>query len=226
MLFDPASPTGYELDNLDSLSSHGFTGVRINAALFGVNGVPPISQHDGLARMIKRCGVLGYPVSLLAMKGYHTVHSDFLHLLTTSPNTKFLIDHYGFNKLNTPSGDKGFAQMLTTALDSGNIGVKASAGFRIRRDVPYGVDPSVKWTGGMWDEFYDELEGERLEPAFRTLGGGRVMWGTDWPWVNEGQGMGVEEVSVGGRRGNTVGFVNSLLLCRVLTHTTSLTAGG
>ncbi|GMI30925.1 hypothetical protein TrRE_jg5891 [Triparma retinervis] len=214
MLFNPSTPPGYEVDNLERLSLSSIRGVRVNPALWSKQEVAGrIVDHEGLLRMMRRCAVVGYPVSFLGMDGYSSMRGDLLGLVSKVPDCPVLVDHYGFNEVNDREGDEGMEAMIGDLRQVERGGVKASASFR-SMDSRLKEEAMVRGWGAseIWGRHYSGIVANRLEPVFRGLGGDKVMWGSDAPWLDL-LGGGVEreieymrEWAEGGRgRGDVMG---------------------
>lgn len=85
------------------------------------------------------------------------------------PKTKFIVDHYGFCKCDDLDSEEWKALLSLARFPQAYV--KLSASFRVSsQDHPYlDVRPAIR-------------------KLVSTFGKERLMWGTDWPWVQEQKG--------------------------------------
>jgi predicted TIM-barrel fold metal-dependent hydrolase len=192
MLFNPTASPGYEIDLLQTLSQSGIRGVRVNPAIWGEFEVEGgFGGHDGLVRLMKRCGELGYPVSFLGMNGYTEIRGELLKLMDKVPTCPILIDHFGFSEVDGMEGDISMESMLDDLRQIPHGGVKASAGFRCMDGKLRSESMTRGWDmDELWGKHYEGIIKRRLEPLVIGLGDRKVMWGSDEPWLGKiGGGM-------------------------------------
>jgi len=175
-LFDPLPSPGREVASFASLqSSSSFLGVRFNPTLFNPEDPKDtLSTSPSCLRMYSHLGApadgprtnLPKPngvASLLLMSGFSTYESQVLSLISSSPSTPLVIDHFGFSKVGTKEGDRDFMRLLELIQDTDNVHVRASAAFRM---------------GGTTDEVVTS----RLKPLLAARKE-RVVYGSDYPFV-------------------------------------------
>lgn len=173
MLFDPTMSEIDAILQLEDLKQKGFVGVRFNPYLWPKlddNKWSPMSQGVGLA-FYKKCGELNMPVGVMCFQGLDIHYDDILTLLEASPGTTLVLDHFGFTAIDS---DATFNQLLSLAKYP-NVYVKISALFRLNDTPPY-----------------EKVKERRFLPLINAFGAGRLMYGSDFPFVLEqpsGYGM-------------------------------------
>ena len=180
LLYDPnCNDQEKTIDTLEDLVLKGFVGVRFNPYLWdrdsdaddSEDGDRYMSKGYGL-EVYKRCGELNIPVGIMCFKGLDLHYNDIIELLTKSPKTTMILDHFGFTALgeteNTTKSDLQWEQLLSLAKYE-NVIIKISALFR----VAGGHDPYP----------YDRVKKERFDVLLETFGKDRLMFGTDFPFV-------------------------------------------
>jgi len=171
MLHDPSLSPEMAVERLEELVLAGFVGVRFNPYLWNEGELMSAEAGGGLA-VYKRCAELGLPVGIMCFKGLELHYDDILALIEQSPNTQLILDHLGFCALDE-RGDKAFQQLLTLSKYP-NVSVKVSALFRNKGDL---------------DEYpYERLKTQRFQPLLESFGPGRLMVGSDFPYVLETEG--------------------------------------
>lgn len=138
-------------------------GVRLNPTL-----LPPGEGLGGptAAAVVATAGTLGVPVTLFA----RPPDGDGVAALAAGhPSVGLWVDHWGFCR---PVGGEGaWGLLLELAAAAPRVGVKLSAAFRVSNvGAPYGD------LGGWAGE------------AVAAYGPDRLMWGSDWPYVEEAGG--------------------------------------
>ena len=178
MLFDPREPVGREIDKFEDLKPKGFAGIRLNPALFNSSNGGSMGDHRGCGRLFQHCASESVAVSVLCIGGFSAVKEDLLSLRSGQPQARLLLDHYGLVGLGTKEQDDQYEDMLDFCRDAA-VAVKASATFR-------NVQPEEgrEKIRSNEEKAYERLYSERLKPLVDCLGGDRVMWGTDFPYVN------------------------------------------
>ena len=169
LLHDPSLSAEDGVARLEELSLQGFVGVRYNPYLWPkVSEDPPkwasMSEGVGLA-VYKRCGELGMPVGVMCFQGLDLHYDDIVALLDKSPQTKLILDHFGFTSLDKP---ETFDLLLSLAAKYPQVYVKVSALFRQGDTSPY-----------------DRVRDERLVPLLQAFGSSRLLFGSDFPFVLE-----------------------------------------
>jgi len=185
LLADPTKEPEEACDFLRTLHGKGCCGVRFNPYLW-----PEGQQIDNPTgvEMYKVAGELGMPVGVMAFKGLKPLAEPLRHLAAEAPATPLIIDHWGFFRDDPASppaaqavDEEAFELLLALAQDIPQLYVKISALFR------------VSGTGGPQ---YDDLR-PRFQRLVDVLGSRRLMYGSDFPFVqlHEGQyGASVEAV--------------------------------
>ena len=159
-LLDPEADDDY----LPTLKSQGFQGVRFNPYLFPNNEL--MSEKRGM-KLFKQAGDLNMPVGIMCFKGLNKHYEDICKLLNECPNTKIIIDHWGFILQDGAYVEESWDQLLSLATLSSNIYVKLSAPFRNSiQGWPYTNDLS-----------------ERFLKLINTFGANRLMIGSDYPFT-------------------------------------------
>ena len=171
LLLDPSiSDRDEAIGQLEQLLIRGFVGVRFNPYLFSGE----MSEKNGVGLAVyKRCAELKMPVGVMCFKGLGLHYNDILRLISESPDTTLILDHFGFTRLfnDDDSGiiQSDFKKLLSLAKYP-NVYVKISALFRIA-NLSSESDP------------YDGLRKERFEPLIEAFGYERLMMGTDFPFI-------------------------------------------
>jgi len=171
LLHDPELSPEMAVKRLEELVLSGYVGVRFNPYLWNEGELMSADGGGGLA-VYKRCAELGCPVGVMCFKGLELHYDDILALIEKSPGTQLVLDHLGFCALNE-KGDEAFKQLLALSKYP-NVSVKVSALFR---------------NTGSVDSFpYDKVKAERFQPLLEAFGSGRLMVGSDFPYVLETEG--------------------------------------
>jgi predicted TIM-barrel fold metal-dependent hydrolase len=160
MLFDPSLKPEDAVNRLEELVLKGFVGVRFNPYLFDGE----MSANGSAIAVMKRCGELQIPVGIMCFKGIELHHSDIVKLCSSSPETVVILDHFGFAKVGR---DDQFHLLLD--LERYNTVVKISALFRVK-----GEDEAFP---------YEAVRKQRFEKLLQSYGAGRLLMGTDFPYV-------------------------------------------
>ena len=155
--------------NIENLKKKGFVAVRFNPFLFEHGMDSPV----GMA-MYKRAGELGMPVGVMAFGGLTPLLPSIKTLLESSPNTKMILDHYGFFRQPATGGllgelatndEESWTGLLSLAKIP-QVYVKVSAFFRVSAELPPHRDLQP-----------------RLGALLQAYGASRLMWGSDFPFV-------------------------------------------
>ena len=112
------------------------------------------------------------PVGIMCFKGLDLHLDDIKELIEKSPDTKVILDHFGFTQVNDEKGDSNFENLLKLEKYP-NVYIKISALFRV---APSSASPKYP---------YDEVKTKRFEPLLNAFGANRLMFGTDFPFVLE-----------------------------------------
>ena len=162
MLHDPSLDEEKAVEQLEDLALKGFVGVRFNPYLWpklGDSKWSTMSEGPGLA-VYKRCAELHIPVGIMCFQGLGLHHDDLLALLEKSPDTKMILDHFGFTSVEDSDN---FEKLLELAKYS-NVYVKISALFRLGDESPF-----------------TRVQQERFMPILKAFGASRLMYGSDFP---------------------------------------------
>jgi predicted TIM-barrel fold metal-dependent hydrolase len=134
-----------------------------------------VSGPTGRA-LFQAAGELDLAACFMPFKGLAGVAADIERLMDSSPQTRVVIDHYGFcaasrgRELLVGRGEGEWAVLERWSRERpGQVFVKASAAMRSSRQGFPHADASLY--GLRW-----------LVDAF---GADRVMFGSDWPWVED-----------------------------------------
>lgn len=199
-LLDPLCDDNY----LPVLKEKGFAGVRFNPSLFPevestyalrVSGEITVEPRDDLSitgnsvkkemmsdlrgsRLFKQCGDLQLPVAFMCFQGLNHHYYDILNLIERYPETKVIIDHFGFLVQTSPLlgadvlefVEDSWQQLLSLAAYR-QVYVKVSAVFR-------NVVDKTQMSA------YDDTKGRFLQ-LVSVFGAHRLMWGSDWPYVSQ-----------------------------------------
>ncbi len=171
LLHDPSLPPKFALERLEQLILSGFVGVRFNPYLW-VDGKLMSEDGSGGLEVFKRCAELRVPVGIMCFKGLNLHIDDILALLSKSPETKIVLDHFGFCALSE-EGHRAFDLLLDLARYP-NVYVKISAMFRN--------------TGDKDSYPYVMIKEKRFMPLLEVYGAKRLMMGSDFPYVLETTG--------------------------------------
>ncbi|KAI8464534.1 MAG: hypothetical protein J3K34DRAFT_526120 [Monoraphidium minutum] len=163
LLADPR-PGGGGAAEIERLHrAHGFRAVRFNPYLW--------PEGEGMANevgraMYQKAGELGMPVAHMPFKGLLGHVDEIEELAASYPRTPVVIDHFGFCGAGDTASEE-WRRLLALARHP-QVHVKSSAFFRVSKE-PY--------------PYRDAVTALRL--LVDSFGARRVMWGTDWPWVQE-----------------------------------------
>lgn len=166
-LANPSLSPDEAVANIQDLHGQGFVGIRFNPYLWPDNG--KMSNEAG-SMMFAKAAELGMPVGIMCFKGLDLHFDDIKTLLEGTPETKVILDHFGFfmqQAKDIESDDKIFAQLLELS-NYPQVYVKTSAYFRNSRG------------GNGWP--YADLA-PRLEALLEHYGSERLLWGSDYPFV-------------------------------------------
>ncbi|CAM9162126.1 unnamed protein product [Pylaiella littoralis] len=152
---------------LERLHDQGFCSVRFNPYLWPEGG-EGMKDDTGVA-LYGKAGELGMPVGVMCFKGFGRHVKEIEALLLSSPQTKLVVDHFGFFLQDGENDEAAWEQLLALAKYP-QVFVKTSALFRVAKDAyPY----------------------QSLQPRFAALikhfGSKRLLWGSDFPFVSDGQ---------------------------------------
>jgi predicted TIM-barrel fold metal-dependent hydrolase len=151
------------------LQSGRFRAVRFNPYLFEEECM---TSSIG-KRLFKRAGELNASVGFMCFYGLNRHVNDITSLCSEFPETTVMLDHFGF--CQSADGDD-FQQLLKLARFP-QVHVKASAFFRVCQNYfPY------------------EDAKDRIDKLIDTFGAERVLWGTDFPFVDS-MGCGYEKAA-------------------------------
>jgi len=164
-LANPTLSAEESVRDIENLYQKGFVGIRFNPYLW------PADQrmcNDVGQSLFAKAGELGMPVGVMCFKGLDLHFDDIQELLKSNPNTKVIIDHFGFFKQGSNTledDDRIFSQLLSLAKYP-QVHVKVSAYFRLSREsYPYA-----------------DLQ-PRLAQLLSEYGSSRLLWGSDYPFV-------------------------------------------
>lgn len=173
-LLDPTlGPEGVQTQ-MEQLASVGFVSFRLNAALLADAG----EALDGVtANAISDAAQsLNCSVSLFSFTGFGDEAVGLQRLVAAHPGTMFAVDHFGlFVQPATGEGDDravdetSFEAAMALAAFP-NVLLKVSALFRITMNRTMELVP-------------------RLRRALRDFGSGRMLWGSDFPFVLQHGGI-------------------------------------
>ena len=157
-----ARPAEGGVEELLTLAEQGFVGVRFNP---GLDPVGDMSKGQWPA-LYAAAGQKGLPVGFMCFNALLDHVQAIRSLVASSPETTAVIDHCGFCH-----GDEEWQALLALA-ELPQVHVKLSAFFRVS-GAPFP---------------HADLE-PRLAQLRGAFGAGRLLWGSDWPWVDaEGGG--------------------------------------
>lgn len=154
-------------------SHAGWVGVRFNPYKWPEGAAKGMADETGLA-MFRKAGELGLVVGFMPFKGLGSHATEIEALLRASPETKVIIDHWGFF-LQPATGfgddrafDEASWQSLLALSAFPQVSVKLSALFRVAKDpLPF------------------SSLSERLEVLLEKFGSARLLWGSDFPYATE-----------------------------------------
>ncbi|CAM9245020.1 unnamed protein product [Scytosiphon promiscuus] len=166
-LANPSLSPNDACTELERLNSQGFCGVRFNPYLWPEGG-EGMKDDTGLA-LYRKAGELSMPVGVMCFKGFGRHVKEIEALLASSPQTKLVVDHFGFFLQDGIIDEAAWEEILSLA-EYPSVYIKTSALFRVAKDpYPY----------------------ESLRPRFAALmkhfGSRRLLWGSDFPFVSDGQ---------------------------------------
>ncbi|CAM9251840.1 unnamed protein product [Choristocarpus tenellus] len=155
---------------IERLHNEGFCGVRFNPYLWPVGqwGGRGMADPVGMA-MFRKAGELGMPVGVMCFKGLGMHLVELKALLDECPQTKVIIDHFGFFLQDGKADEDAWSELLGLARYP-QVYVKTSAFFRVsKEDYPY---PDLR---------------PRVAALMNNYGSKRLLWGSDYPFVEDGQ---------------------------------------
>jgi len=168
----PAEESATWMQNIAS-SHPGWVGLRFNPLLWPENGDGGMADATGQA-MFAEAGRLGLVVGFMTFKGLSHHVKEIEALLSQSPQTQAIIDHWGFF-LQPALGfgddrtvDESSWESLLRLSKFPQLSVKISALFRVSADGP----PFASLSG-------------RLEQLLKTFGSQRLLWGSDFPYATD-----------------------------------------
>ena len=173
-LANPTLPVQEAVADLEQLRERGFGAVRFNAASFPGGLDSPVGHS-----LFLKAEELAMPVGIMCFTGL-TAHADAIEaLLKSSPSTRVVIDHWGFPRQPATGGLLGDAATSNEAAWAAllalskypQVFVKLSSMFRVS---------ALPWP-------HQDLK-PRVRELLQAYGSGRLMWGSDWPWVTVGGG--------------------------------------
>lgn len=164
-LMDPLAGPQY----LETLKQQGFVGVRFNPALWPKrqDGTVEMMSAARGARLFAQCGALGLPVGFMCFKGLARHAADIRMLLEMHPETRVVVDHWGFFLQDGVPDDESWAALLAMAAFP-QVHLKVSAAFR-------NVTPEQDQAVALKSRFLQLVDA--YSPA-------RLLWGSDWPYVS------------------------------------------
>lgn len=197
-LLDPMAGPEY----LPALKAQGFVGVRFNPALWpraasaypllpGTSGLERMSDERG-ARLFAQCGELGLPVGVMCFDGLHRHHDDLVNLLERHPQTRLIIDHWGFFHQAGEDNNEAWEALIALAAFP-QVFVKVSAAFR----------------NGAPGSSLEEALRPRFHALLQAYTPARLLWGSDWPFVTTSTSTATASavsVSGSGSSGSTSGL--------------------
>lgn len=163
LLANPA-PDGAGVKEMERLvTEEGYKAVRFNPYLWPEGE----KMTNGVGKaLFKRAGELGAPVGFMCFKGLMLHVEEIEELCAEFPDTRVLMDHFGFCKPPTNDEEQAAWRRLLSLSRFPQMHVKASAFFRVSREgFPY------KDVRSMLRELVDEF------------GPARILWGSDFPFV-------------------------------------------
>lgn len=171
LLHNPTLPAQEAVTTLEDLTLKGFVGVRFSPYLWPKTedgGWTAMSTPGGSGLAVyQRCAELNMPVGVMCFQGLQLHYDDIVQLLTSSPKTTMILDHFGFTRFTGEDDNTAFEQLLSLARFP-QVVVKISALFRLNDTSPY-----------------ERVRKERFEPLLDAFGPQRLMFGTDFPYVLE-----------------------------------------
>eukprot|EP01025_Chloroclados_australasicus_P046027 TRINITY_DN507_c0_g1_i1.p1 TRINITY_DN507_c0_g1~~TRINITY_DN507_c0_g1_i1.p1 ORF type:complete len:382 (-),score=48.53 TRINITY_DN507_c0_g1_i1:893-2038(-) len=169
-LLADATQGGGGADELERLvKEEGYRAVRFNPQLWpeGEKMTNEVGQ-----KMYEKAGELDVPVAYLLYNGILKHGDEIEELIKLYPDTKVIIDHLAFCKTINPDSEEW--QRLIGLAEYPQIHIKLSAFFRVSHDQP------------MSDEYVPDYQDaiSCVKQLLKAYGAERLMWGTDFPWVN------------------------------------------
>jgi len=172
---DPRVKASEAADWVDKMArSHpGWVGVRFNPYKWPADSEQGMADEIGAA-MFTRAGELGLVVGFMPFKGLALHRKEIETLLENAPNTKVIIDHWGFF-LQPALGfgddravdDESWKTLLQLS-SYPQVYVKMSALFRVSKDA---------WPFASLSDRFQEL--------LSSFGSSRILWGSDFPYATE-----------------------------------------
>jgi len=163
-LLNPCQSAEEACAELERLSKAGFVGVRFNPGLWPEG----LGMDDAVGKAAyAKAGELGMCVGFMCFTGLDKRVSSIVNLLESSPNTKAVIDHFGFFRQEGAANEMTWAKLLALS-EYPQVHVKVSAFFRVSGDeYPY---PDL-WL--------------RVRALVQAFGSGRLLYGSDFPFVQQ-----------------------------------------
>lgn len=153
--------------NLRYLKDNGFVGIRINPYLFSSDNT--LTSHKSL-EWFKYASELSMPVGFMCFNGLNLHYDDIITMMDYSPETKVVIDHFGFF-LQGGIQDNQIWNHLLSFSKYKHVYVKVSALFR---------ESLQPWP-------HRDLDSKLVE-LVNTFGSDRLLFGTDFPFVSQREG--------------------------------------
>jgi predicted TIM-barrel fold metal-dependent hydrolase len=166
-LLDPNQAISEGESFLEQMKEAGYVGVRFNPYLW--EGEEGMGGQRGKA-FYKKAGELNLAVGIMCFRGLSLHYDDIKLLLEHSPETKCIIDHWGFFAQQGVPSEEAWSQLLSLA-EYPQVYVKTSAFFR---------------NSGTSYPFSD-LD-SRLVEIVQKFGSNRLMYGSDYPFIEQQEG--------------------------------------
>lgn len=154
-------------------SHKGWVGLRFNPYKWPEDSKEGMADEVGVA-MFRKAGELGLVVGFMPFKGLSRHVGEIEALLKAAPETKVIIDHWGFFlQPATGLGDdrqydeESWASLLRLSAYP-QVHVKISALFRVSPE-PWPFSPLS----------------DRLKALLASFGSDRLLWGSDFPYATE-----------------------------------------
>mgnify|MGYP003684606547 CR=1 FL=1 len=173
-LIDPSLSPEDAVSVVNTLHSRGYVGVRFNAGAFSEYG--GVASPTGRA-VYSRCGELGMVVGLMAFGGLPPHLGAVRVLLSSSPKTKLVVDHFGFFRQpatggllgDSASNDEDAWKEIVGLSAYPQVYIKVSALFRTSAEAPPFSDLA-----------------SRVADLLAAYGADRLLWGSDFPFCTTG----------------------------------------
>ena len=180
MLLNPTLPPQDAVAQVVQLAKQGCTGIRFNPSLWPKN----IEMDDELGKAVFQVAEeLKLTISFMCFTGFPSCAGAITRLAALYPHVDLVVDHFGFPRTDpgsAPNGqsfdDDSFNLLMKIGKSTPRLNIKISALFRVSSSL-------------VVDDNYSDLLPRFLQ-LVDVFGSERLLWGSDFPYVELHQGYG------------------------------------